>query len=214
MLRGADRLDPQHVLANPHHVAMRARFGVIRGCGTAAGGYHGVGTPPPNQWDTGTVGRDPRTKCLVGGPAPPVHCAPSTMATKEMRRALKRATGARGPHPAKGRALELARQGRSNKEIAVVLGVAESTVSRWTKEQAHPDRELALAALHRAPLLTSVEREVLSRAAAGESNRAIAKSRGTSPHTVANQLRTAYTKAGVNSRRELRALVDSGSRKN
>jgi DNA-binding NarL/FixJ family response regulator len=65
--------------------------------------------------------------------------------------------------------------------------------------------------LRRQPLgrLTSAERAVARRAAAGESNRTIAEARGCSQRTVANQLAAIFEKLGVRSRAELASnLVD------
>jgi DNA-binding NarL/FixJ family response regulator len=53
--------------------------------------------------------------------------------------------------------------------------------------------------------LTSTERAVACAAAAGRSNRQIAAARGTSMHTVANQLASVYRKLGISSRAELMA---------
>jgi len=54
--------------------------------------------------------------------------------------------------------------------------------------------------------LSAAEREVASDAAAGLSNAAIAKKRGRSTRTIANQLASIYRKLGVASRAELAAL--------
>ena len=51
--------------------------------------------------------------------------------------------------------------------------------------------------------LSRAEREVVRAVAGGCSNAEIAKRRGTSTHTVANQLRSIYSKLGVTSRLEL-----------
>ena len=65
---------------------------------------------------------------------------------------------------------------------------------------AFPDLERALE-----PLSES-ERDVVVRLVAGYTNRAIARARGTSERTVANQLASAYARLGVSSRIELAAL--------
>ncbi len=52
-------------------------------------------------------------------------------------------------------------------------------------------------------VLTRAEREVVQGVLAGKSNAAIAKARGGSPHTVANQLAKIYRKLAVSSRWEL-----------
>jgi DNA-binding CsgD family transcriptional regulator len=56
------------------------------------------------------------------------------------------------------------------------------------------------------PELTLAEQEVLKAVVQGASNDEIARSRGVSTNTIANQLRSIYTKLGVASRRELAAL--------
>ena len=54
--------------------------------------------------------------------------------------------------------------------------------------------------------LTRAEREIASDALAGHSTAAIARLRGRSPRTIANQLASIYRKLGVSSRAELAAL--------
>lgn len=51
--------------------------------------------------------------------------------------------------------------------------------------------------------LTQVEMGIVSMIVEGHTNVAIARSRGTSPRTIANQLTVIYQKLGVQSRREL-----------
>lgn len=55
--------------------------------------------------------------------------------------------------------------------------------------------------------LTVAERDVAERASTGVSNRAIARARGTSERTVANQLASIFGKLGVGSRAELAAKL-------
>lgn len=55
--------------------------------------------------------------------------------------------------------------------------------------------------------LTPTELAVAKLAASGRSNRAAAKLRGSSAHTVANQLASVYRKLGISGRRELRARL-------
>lgn len=55
--------------------------------------------------------------------------------------------------------------------------------------------------------LSAAERQVAGDAAAGLSNAAIAKKRGRSPRTIANQLASIYRKLGVASRAELAARL-------
>jgi DNA-binding CsgD family transcriptional regulator len=59
--------------------------------------------------------------------------------------------------------------------------------------------------LDEAAPLTPSERDVVARVLRGQSNSAIARERGTSSRTVANQLAMIYAKLGVRSRRELGA---------
>jgi|SRR5579884_4538467 len=58
-------------------------------------------------------------------------------------------------------------------------------------------------------VLTPTERAIATLAAEGRSTSEIARARGTSPHTVSNQLRAIYRKLGVASRRELGARIRS-----
>ncbi|MFK7985490.1 MAG: LuxR C-terminal-related transcriptional regulator [Sandaracinaceae bacterium] len=51
--------------------------------------------------------------------------------------------------------------------------------------------------------LTPSEQDIARKLASGDANRAIARSRGTSPRTIADQLDKLYRKAGVHDRREL-----------
>jgi DNA-binding CsgD family transcriptional regulator len=51
--------------------------------------------------------------------------------------------------------------------------------------------------------LAPAERDIAERVVRGQSNQSIAKSRGTSARTVANQLQSIYAKLGVSSRYEL-----------
>lgn len=55
--------------------------------------------------------------------------------------------------------------------------------------------------------LTTAERAIVARIAAGDSNRAIATARGTSSRTVANQIAAIFAKLGVASRAELIARL-------
>jgi DNA-binding CsgD family transcriptional regulator len=61
----------------------------------------------------------------------------------------------------------------------------------------------------RAPLvgLTRTERDVVDHVIAGRSNAEIARHRGTSARTVANQVAVIFRKLGVGSRRELASVV-------
>jgi DNA-binding CsgD family transcriptional regulator len=55
--------------------------------------------------------------------------------------------------------------------------------------------------------LTDAERRIVGQLLRGRSDREIARLRGTSPRTVANQLRTLFRKLGVSSRAELVARL-------
>lgn len=59
--------------------------------------------------------------------------------------------------------------------------------------------------------LSPAEREVVLAVAAGQSNAEIAKARGTSANTVANQLRSIYGKLKISNRIELIRLCARGS---
>lgn len=83
----------------------------------------------------------------------------------------------------------------------------------WQSAQATPESDIvkvplspgeSIANLSR---LTPAEREVVNLVARGLSSAAIAKERGTSVHTVSNQLSTLYEKLGVRSKAELTALL-------
>jgi DNA-binding NarL/FixJ family response regulator len=60
---------------------------------------------------------------------------------------------------------------------------------------------------HLPDCLTSNERSIVSLVLRGKTNLAIARQRGTSPRTIANQLGRIYQKLGVHSRRELRVRI-------
>lgn len=57
-------------------------------------------------------------------------------------------------------------------------------------------------------VLTPAERDVARRLLAGHTHAAIARARGTSTRTVANQIARIYSKAGVGSREELARRAD------
>jgi DNA-binding CsgD family transcriptional regulator len=73
------------------------------------------------------------------------------------------------------------------------------------------DLELLVVDLPASPALpaalTPGERDIVTRLIEGASNREIARSRGTSERTVANQLKRIYRKLGVFSRAELVATI-------
>jgi DNA-binding NarL/FixJ family response regulator len=66
--------------------------------------------------------------------------------------------------------------------------------------------------VNRLASLTEAERQILSSLLQGEPNVVIARSRGTSPSTIANQVAAIYRKLGVRSRRELRARLAPAGR--
>lgn len=116
--------------------------------------------------------------------------------------------------------VERVAMGLSNKSVAYELGVCESTVATHlaramrklgvTRREALVPRPQASATLSH---LTAAEREVVALVLSGKTDRAIAKARGTSPRTVANQLRSVFRKLDVSSRCELlhRLAVDVAS---
>lgn len=60
-----------------------------------------------------------------------------------------------------------------------------------------------LGAARRAAALSPAERDVVAQILEGRSNADIARARGTSPRTVANQIQSLFRKLGVGSRAEL-----------
>lgn len=128
-------------------------------------------------------------------------------------------------------------RGRANKAIGYELGLSEGTVAGYIRDLRKKLGHQAVLASARAsvsevvpvPLeatevlaivcdespervarlarLSSAERAVVSLAVAGQSDKQIAARRAVSPRTVSNQLRSAYQKLGVGSRRGLRAIV-------
>lgn len=131
---------------------------------------------------------------------------------------------------------ELMVEGRSNSEIGYLLGIGTGTVSRLARDvlaklgrprrQDLPrlfERGVMVGELLDAPStllvspaigdsgtwarLTSAERDVVERALAGESNEDIARARGVSRRTVANQLAAVYARFGVRGRIELGGLL-------
>lgn len=139
-------------------------------------------------------------------------------------RALRRREGA---------ALELARGGAAPKDIAYALGISPSNARsllasalkklgianrgelyRWRPEagQVTPLQAgtsvLAIpeATMADVPALTAAEREVVSMIRAGAGNSEIARSRGTSTRTVANQVASVLRKLGVYSRADIVAV--------
>jgi DNA-binding NarL/FixJ family response regulator len=141
----------------------------------------------------------------------------------------------RAMHPRELAVLELALTGRSGKWIAFELQLSESTVARTLRtalrrigvvdaadlvgvrtaqfeplEGMPPGVDLAMARLTPASAaagLSDAERAVVTGILGGKRIAAIARERGTSPRTVANQLASIYKKLGVSSRREAIALL-------
>lgn len=73
------------------------------------------------------------------------------------------------------------------------------------KEEEHLVLSFPVAAASLPDQLTDAERVVLRELLAGKRNAEIARSRGTSPRTVANQISSLYRKLGVASRAEIAA---------
>jgi DNA-binding NarL/FixJ family response regulator len=127
--------------------------------------------------------------------------------------------------------------GRSNSEISYALGLAVGHVNRIVRsvlrKLGHARRtdlacvfgalELRLGRIDEAEQLvfldgvsregalwdglTSAERVVVQRTLSGDWNREIARQRGRSEHTIANQLAAVYARFGVRGRAELAALL-------
>ena len=128
--------------------------------------------------------------------------------------------------PKRAAVLTLRAKGATVKEIAAELGLTPSNAARLiqvgmrklgastqaelitilTREREEPPVSRLSARLSRA------EREVVQLVVRGASNAEVAAARQTSVRTVANQLRAAYEKLGVDSRRTLTALVLRGPR--
>ncbi len=118
--------------------------------------------------------------------------------------------------PGEARVVQHAARGLPNKLIAYALGMSEASVSRQLTAASH---KLGLG--HRANMLhmvatllhnegdreafalTPVEEDILQLLRAGLSNREIARVRGRSEHTIANQLATLLRKTGSPNRRRL-----------
>jgi DNA-binding NarL/FixJ family response regulator len=113
-----------------------------------------------------------------------------------------------------------AEQGKTNKQIALEIGVSESTVSRAMRRSMRklqaPDvfvlRENECSARPVPPKtlldrLTPAERSVLLEVLQGLSNQEIANQRGRAVRTIANQVSKIFLKLGVSSRRTLAARL-------
>jgi DNA-binding NarL/FixJ family response regulator len=104
-------------------------------------------------------------------------------------RLARRPTDARGPL-------------RRGLELAAALGAA-ALVTHARHELRAAGARPRSTALTGPAALTPAERRITERAAAGETNRAIAESLFVTSKTVELHLRNAYRKLGVSSRREL-----------
>lgn len=144
--------------------------------------------------------------------------------------ALRRAAVVHPERPLSKREREVARLiacGESDKQIAVRLGIALSSVSTyakrvraklglgkrgellWRSQSAHAiDRRLALLRL-----LTASEHEIAIAIVSGASYREIAATRGSSARTVASQVASIFRKCGVSGRRELTTALLGASGK-
>jgi DNA-binding CsgD family transcriptional regulator len=123
-------------------------------------------------------------------------------------------------------------RGRQNKTIAFELGISEGTVAAYLRDVRYKLGAATVAAAVATTVerrdvtlgdtalvalvcdvddstagLTGAERAVLELAVLGHSNVEIARRRGSSVRTVANQLASVYGKLNVGSRRELRARL-------
>lgn len=118
--------------------------------------------------------------------------------------------------------MHLVSRGYANKRIAYDLGVRESTVATWLGRglrkisSADRPRAVTLVVAARVDALdttqfTDAERDVLTMLVEGASNADIARRRGRSVKTIANQVRAVYQKVGVGSRRELWAVCSVSS---
>jgi DNA-binding NarL/FixJ family response regulator len=116
------------------------------------------------------------------------------------------------------RVAELLGLGHSQKQIAFRLGLSQASISRAARNAVRTldlrsVPELAALFAGHAPdepangprfeRLSAAEREVARLVFQGASNAAIARIRGTSERTAANQLQAIYAKLGVHSRVEL-----------
>lgn len=117
------------------------------------------------------------------------------------------------PSPRELAIVEMASQGKSNKEVAYALGISASTVaSHFASLRAKLGAESTTQVLEALtkepprrewPSLTDAERDVVAAWIEGESAAEIANTRGTSIGTVRAQIRTIYRKLSVSSRSEL-----------
>ncbi len=107
-------------------------------------------------------------------------------------------------------------EGAALKQIAAELDVSTATVSRWVRGAmttlgVSGSGDLVRVVLGSAPVipgcLSAAEREVVEGALRGESNAEIARRRGRSARTIANQLASAYRKLRVASRTEIAAVM-------
>lgn len=148
----------------------------------------------------------------------------SSTAAAEIRHASQISTVVPRPLAAlssrESRVLELVARGASGKEVAFTLGVAESTVSASLRDVAMrvgatSSTTLAvIAASHIAErprvspaAFTEAERAVLTLLREGLSNADIARRRGTTERTIANQVASMLRKSRAPSRRALAALT-------
>jgi DNA-binding CsgD family transcriptional regulator len=151
--------------------------------------------------------RDPRA--LTVRQSQVAHLVSLGLSNKEIGYALGLSESAVGTHVGAAlRKLNLRRREELAAEMATrevrtstgrVAGVELTVASR------------ALAALPDDANLSPAEREVVRAALAGKTDAAIARARGRSPRTVANQLRSAFHKLGVSSRGELAARLNAGT---
>ena len=146
----------------------------------------------------GTIERDPEVLReaaeLASRSASRLELAKALVAEGAALRAARRATAARDP----------LRQGL---ELATALG-ADALAARARQELYAAGGRPRTTALHGTDALTPSERRVAERAAAGETNRAIAEALFVTPKTVELHLRNAYRKLGTKSRHELAGVFE------
>ena len=99
---------------------------------------------------------------------------------------------------------------RRNPSLAARPRLASDPPPGLSAYEIEPERFLFVHELPPAPQLaqlTHAEQAVLVLVLEGQSTAAIARARGTSPRTIANQIATLFRKVGVSSRAELAAKL-------
>lgn len=163
---------------------------------------------------------------------------PSTRTDDDHERRIVLATpGSPRLRPREGEALALARRGGAAKDIATALGIAPSSARallssatrkiglrgradlyRWVLvgrsggEDGGAELRFTRAAIDEASLtpLSGAEQDVARRILSGETNAVIARRRGVSTRTVANQVASILRKLGQRSRADVVAILAGG----